>query len=163
MNENGRELNWNDVIEKDSTYTLLEEGDYDFVVKSFERGRHTPSVNGKLPPCNKAILTIEVSNDQQVTQITHNLFLHTSTEGILCAFFTSIGARKHGEKLVMDWNKVTGAHGRCHVIVDTFTKKDGTEGKSNKIARFLEPDEQTSFTQATPATPQAGGWQSGRF
>ena len=161
MSEIGRELGWNDVIEKDSTYTLLEEGDYDFVVKAFERGRHAGSA--KLPPCNKAILTIEVSNDQQATQITHNLFLHTTTEGILCAFFTAIGARKHGDKLVMDWNKVIGAHGRCHVIIDTFTKKDGAEGKSNKIARFLEPDEQTSFTQAAPSTPQVGGWQSGRF
>ena len=161
MSEMGRELDWNDVIEKDSTYTLLEEGDYDFVVKSFERGRHPGSA--KLPPCNKAILTIEVSNDQQAAQITHNLFLHTTTEGILCAFFTSIGARKHGDKLVMDWNKVIGAHGRCHVIVDTFTKKDGTEGKFNKINRFLEPDEQVSFAQAAPATPPAGGWKAGSF
>lgn len=159
MSELGREFDWNDVIEKDSTYTLLEEGDYDFVVKSFERGRHPGSA--KLPPCNKAILTIEVSSDQQATQITHNLFLHSNTEGILCAFFTSIGARKHGEKLVMDWNKVIGARGRCHVIVDTFTKKDGTEGKSNKISRFLEPDEQVSFA-AAPSAP-AGGWKAGSF
>ena len=63
----------------------------------------------------------------------------------------------------MDWSKVIGAHGRCRVFIDTFTKKDGTEGKSNKIARFLEPDEQTSFAQATPSAPPAGGWQSGRF
>lgn len=161
MSETGRELGWNDVIEKDSAYSLLEEGDYDFVVKSFERGRHAGSA--KLPPCNKATLTIEVSSDQQATVIQHNLFLHTTTEGILCAFFTAIGARKHGEKLVMDWNKVVGAHGRCRVFIDTFTKKDGTEGKSNKIAKFLEPDEQTSFVQAAPSTPSAGGYQPGRF
>ncbi len=160
MSEMEREFDWNDVIEKDSIYTLLEEGDYDFVVKSFERGRHPGSA--KLPPCNKAILDIEVSNDQQATQIKHNLFLHSNTEGILCAFFTSIGARKPGDKLVMDWNKVIGAHGRCHVIVDTFTKKDGSEGKSNKINRFLEPDEQVSFA-AAPSAPAAGGWKAGNF
>ena len=47
MSEMERELDWNDEIEKDSDFTLLPEGDYDFTVESFERGRHPGS--DKLP------------------------------------------------------------------------------------------------------------------
>ena len=36
-----REFNWDDTIEKDSTdFVLLQEGDYDFEVESYERARH---------------------------------------------------------------------------------------------------------------------------
>ena len=58
MSEMERELDWNDEIEKDSDFTLLPEGDYDFTVESFERGRHPGS--DKLPACNKAILKLRI-------------------------------------------------------------------------------------------------------
>ena len=54
MSELGRELDWDDSIEKDSDYVLLPEGDYEFVVESVERARHPGS--DKIPPCNKAIV-----------------------------------------------------------------------------------------------------------
>ena len=55
-----RELDWNDTIEKDGDeFVLLPEGDYDFEVISFERGRHPGSE--KLPPCNKATLSIKLT------------------------------------------------------------------------------------------------------
>ena len=44
----GRAFDWNDTIEHDSEFVLLPAGDYDFTVKSFERGRHPGSE--KLPP-----------------------------------------------------------------------------------------------------------------
>lgn len=34
-----RELGWDDNIQKESEFTLLPEGDYDFTVKSFTRGK----------------------------------------------------------------------------------------------------------------------------
>lgn len=49
-----RELEWNDVIEKDGNeYVLLTEGDYDFTVESFDRGI-TTGATSSLPatrPC----------------------------------------------------------------------------------------------------------------
>lgn len=134
---NEREFGWDDVIENDSSYVLLPEGDYDFTVEQFERGRHEGSA--KVPGCPKAILTLRVTGVQGSTTITENLLLHSKMEWKLCQFFTSIGHRKAGEKLRMDWNRVHGARGRCRVYVDTYTKRDGTEGKSNKIDAFLEP------------------------
>ena len=45
-NNEGYELNWDSAIEKDSPeYILLPEGDYDFTVTKFERGRHNGSEN----------------------------------------------------------------------------------------------------------------------
>lgn len=150
----GREFGWDDVIENDSTFELLEEGDYEFVVKSFERARHTPREGGKLPPCNKAVLTIEVSNTAgKRSTITHNLFLHSSCEGMLCSFFTAIGQRKKGEQLRMNWNSVPGSTGRCKVVQK---KNFNNDDKHNEIARFYEPGEK-------PAQAQGFGAQKAGF
>lgn len=130
-----RELDWDDFIEYDGPeFILLPEGDYDFTVKDFERGRFNGS--SKLPPCNKAILTLEIEVPEGRTTITHNLFLHTKTEGLICSFFNSIGQRQKGEKLQMNWSKVVGSTGKCKVGIHSFTKKDGEEGKSNDILKF---------------------------
>ena len=109
MSEIGRELEWDDSIEKDSDYVILPEGDYEFVVESVERARHPGS--DKLPPCNKAIVKLRIDSEYGTAVINHNLFLHTNTEGMLSAFFTGIGQKKKGEKLKMNWDSVTGSTG----------------------------------------------------
>lgn len=145
-NNLGRAYDWNDTIgveEQGSEYVVLPEGDYNFVVKSFERGRHEGSE--KLPPCNKAVLSIEVSDGTNRTTIRHNLFLHSKCAGMLCEFFGAIGQHKHGEQLRMDWSRVVGSSGRCKVIVDSFTsRKTGEILKNNKIRRFYEPAAQAA-------------------
>lgn len=153
----GREFGWDEVIEHDSEeFELLPEGDYDFEVLSFERGRHNGSE--KLPPCNKAILKIRVTGNGKTSTITHNLMLHSKTEGLICAFFVGIGQRKRGEQLRMDWNKVPGSKGRCKVGIRTFkSNKTGEEMKSNEIKRFYDPAE-TRSTPA-PAAPAASTTQ----
>lgn len=136
----GRELGWGDAIEHDgSDFTLLEPGEYPFRVVKFERKRFGGSA--KLPACNQAALTLDVGDAEASTTITHNLFLHSKTEGLLCAFFRSIGARKHGERIVMDWSKVPGATGRCKVGRREFAGKDGTMKQANQVEKFLDPGE----------------------
>lgn len=139
-----RELEWNDTIEKDSDFIILPEGDYSFTVESFERGRHNGS--DKLPPCNKAVLMIKITAPEGETTIKHNLFLHTKTEGMLSAFFSSIGQKKKGEKLAMNWNTVTGATGRCMVGIHEFTGDDGNTKKYNQIIRFYPKEDAKTFT-----------------
>lgn len=144
-----REFDWNDTIENDSSFVLLPEGIYDFVVTKFERGRHTGS--DKLPPCNKAILTLVFDMPEYGrVEIKHNLFLHTKCEGMLCEFFTAIGLRKHGERLQMDWNKVLGTRGKAKVYIEKWKSDKGNDMESNKIKKFIEPEETataaTSFT-----------------
>ena len=144
MND-GRELGWDDQIENDGPdFVTLPEGDYDFEVVSFERGRHNGS--DKLPACNKAIVSIKVTGKEGTTTIKHQLFLHTITEGLLCAFFVGIGQRTHGEKANMNWNKVIGSKGRCKVYIDKWiSNKDGKELTSNKISKFYEPTSQPAM------------------
>lgn len=145
---NERELGWDDEIEKESEFVLLPEGDYNFVIDSFTRGRHPGSA--KLPACNKAELEITVDDGKgNRGTIFHNLFLHTKTEGMLSAFFIAIGQKKHGEPLRMNWNAVIGAKGRCKVIVDKWTNDKGEERSNNKIQKFYEPSEPT-VSSTTP-------------
>lgn len=149
---NERELNWDDEILEESSFTLLPEGDYDFVVNSFKRGRHPGSA--KLPACNKAELEITVDDGKgNKGVIFHNLFLHTKCEGILSAFFIAIGQKKHGEPLRMNWNAVIGAKGRCKVTIDKWTGNDGTEKQNNKITKFYE----------LSAAPQTTNFKAGTF
>lgn len=130
--ENEREFGWDDEIAKDSEFILLPEGDYCFKVKGFERGRHTPTGAGKLPACNKAIITIDIPTDEGVASIKHNLFLHSSTEGLLSAFFGAIGFKKKGEPLKMDWNKIVGEIGICKVQIREYNGN-----KFNDVKRMI--------------------------
>ena len=147
--ENDRELGWEDPIENDGPdFEILPKGDCDFEVLSYERGRHPGSE--KLPPCNKAVLSVKLTSPAGQTTVKHNLFLHTKTEGMLCAFFAAIGQRQHGQKMTMNWNKVPGSKGRCKIDIRTFKKDNGEEQKYNEIKKFYEPKADTGPAQFTP-------------
>jgi hypothetical protein len=145
----GREIGWDDPIENDGPeFVILPAGDYDFEVVKFERGRHSGSE--KLPACNKAVVSIRIEGKEGVTVIDHKLFLHTKTEGMLCAFFIGIGQRKHGERVTMNWNQVVGAKGRCKLGTREWTNDKGEKLIFNDIKKFYEPEE------AQPATFSPG-------
>lgn len=142
--DNGRELDWNDTIEKDSSdFITLPEGDYDFMVEGFDRARHNGSDN--LPPCNKAILKIRIDDPAGTVIVTHNLFLHTKVEGLISAFFSSIGQKKKGEQLRMNWALVPGARGRLKLGIRKY-QKDGEDRTINEIKKFYPKEVTPSFT-----------------
>lgn len=134
-----REFGWDDTIENDGKFITLPDGDYNFTVVDFERGRHNGSPN--LPACNKAVIHLVIESPQGRIPVKENLFLHTKCEGILCSFFTSIGQRKHGEKLQMNWSKVIGAKGRCKLGTRTWTKNDGETATANEVKKYYAPEE----------------------
>lgn len=139
-----RELGWDDEISREGgEFLLLPEGDYNFVVESYERARHPGS--DKLPACNKAILHLRVTAPEGEIHLEHNLFLHQRTEGFLSEFFTSIGLKKPGEPLRMNWNQVLGCTGRLKLGVHTWRTKDGEERKSNQVKKFY-PKAASNFT-----------------
>jgi len=142
-----RELGWDDTITKDSKeFILLPEGDYDFEVIEVERQRYEGGE--KLPPCNKAVVYIKIETPEGLTTIKNNLYLHTKTEGLISAFFHSLGMKKKGEPLRMNWAKVMSAKGRCKI--SQYVSNDGNT--YNEVKRFLPADEQ-----------DASGWQPGKF
>lgn len=142
-----REFGWEDeIMEEGSEYTLLKEGDYKFTVKSFERGRHNGSE--KMPACNKAILNIEVDGGNGETVfVNHTLFLHSKSEKSLSNFFLSVGLKKKGEPLRMNWNAVPGATGRCHITPREYNGK-----QYNNIKYFIAPDENKPTASFVPGS-----------
>lgn len=159
-NEQGYELDWDGVIEKDGLeFVTLPAGTYQFVVNSYSRAHHTPKPTGKLPACKMITLDVEFDGGALGNvNINHSLFLHSSTEGFLSAFFTSIGLKQPGERTKMDWNAVPMARGRAKLKVERYTK-DGEERSINKVDQFLafDPSKMGAPVAAyAPPQPVAG-------
>lgn len=156
-----REFGWDDVIEKDGgDFVLLPEGDYNFTVSKFERGRFNGSE--KMPPCNQAKLELTIHSPEHGDVIVfHNLFLHSKTEGLLSNFFSGIGQKKKGEKLKMNWSTVVGSKGRCKIKENKYTTSKGKERVNNQVQKFYPYEEvfgsqpqQQSYQQPAPPQPQ---------
>ena len=159
MAEFERELNWDDEISNETgDYEPLPEGDYQFTVSKIERARSQGK--GKLPPCNMAKVTLTVHGAEYDRDITVNLVLHSSLEWKLSQFFLSIGLKKHGEPLRMNWAGAIGKAGNCHVTIREYKRNDGSTGTANDIANFyaydevvnvIQPVRQSAPQYATPA------------
>ena len=121
MSENEeRVLGWDDEISNDDQggFEAVPPGTYPFEIVNLRRAQHQPSSAGKLPACPKAELTVRLYlQNGDYVDVKHNLFLHSRCEGMLCAFFLSIGHRKHGEPLRPDWTRVIGSRGWCKVAI----------------------------------------------
>ena len=155
------ELGWDDEIQNEGGYEVLPEGDYTFRVEKFERARHAGSE--KIPPCNKAIITLSVFNESGSGSLQTNLFLHSKFEWKLCQFFTAIGQRRPGEAIRMNWQMVPGSTGRCHVGVRKWTDRDGRERESNEVAEFYQQEEEPLPPQWQNSAPAPGGYVPGQF
>lgn len=135
-------LSWDGYVSSDGEgFTLLEPGDYDFVVTDFERSR---SQKTDMP---MAIITLEVGNEiDERTQITDYLVLQDTAEWKISQFFRSLDLKKKGESVHIDktFEKSVGMSGRCKVVQEEYINKDGEKRKSNKIKRYLEPSRKNS-------------------
>ena len=160
-----REFGWDDEIQNDGNpFQVLPEGDYTFDVEKFERARQ--NATDKMPACNKAVLTLSLSNAEAKGTLKTNLFLHSRYEWKLCQFFKAIGQRQHGEAMRMNWNAVPGASGTCRVETRPWKDRSGKEREGNEIAEFYDPQERP-VQPPEPPTPGAssapGGYTPGQF
>lgn len=144
-----REFGWDDTIQKDSEFVFLPDGLYYFTVKSYDRGRHTPNPQnpGKLPACPKATVHLTIVANEGETELRHNLFLHSSTEGMLSAFFGSIGQKRKGEPLRMDWNAIIGKVGVCKV-----GSREYNGNKYNEVKGMIYAED-VDYTKVLNAQP----------
>lgn len=132
-------LSFDDEIADDGqSNILLPEGDYVFEVANVERGRFPGGA--KIPECNKVSLTLDVKTEQGTAKVWCDLILHRSVEWKISAFFRSIGLKKRGEPLKMDWNKAFGAQGKAHMKPRTYKNSSGEEKTVNDVERFLDWD-----------------------
>lgn len=148
----GREFGWDDEINEDpKEFITLVPGEYQFTVTEVEKSRYEGGE--KLPPCPMAIVTCKISTPQGDAFIKNRLYLHSKTEGLLSSFFASIGLKKKGEPLRMQWNKVIGATGRAKVGIRQYQGND-----YNDIKSFLAPDGYNN-----PAAGQQQSWGQGKY
>ena len=90
-------FDWDDVLTKDDPVSekriVLEEGDYNFLVTKFERGRFPG--NDKLPAAHKASITVQVNSKEGLVNYNFDILL-IKLEGFekrLYGFFRSIGQK----------------------------------------------------------------------
>ena len=159
-------LDWDDAIENDGQeFVTLEEGDYNFTVTGFERGRFPGGP--KIPACNKATITLAVETPEGRASVKFDLILYRTLEWRISSFFRCIGQKKHGERVTMDWTKVIGSKGRAHFKPRTYTDRDGNERQANDVDRFYDyedkffPEEQAWVKEAEKAEPES--WEQGTF
>ncbi len=151
------EIGWGDQIVADGgEFLLLDEGDYDFTVTAFERGRFPGSA--KIPACNKAVLTLTVQTQKGEANAKYDLILWSSLEWKISEFFRSIGQKKSGEAFVPRWNEVVGSKGRAHFKPRKYLK-NGEERQVNDISKFYDAPQ----TQQNYASAPQSGWQQGKF
>ena len=136
------ELDWDAEIRDDSNgYAPLPDGDYIGRVLTVERDRHNGSP--KIPPCPKAVVKLLLQERPGRTrEMTMNLFLHSKMEWKLSEFFRSIGQKKYGERLRMDWAAVPGSRIRVHVSTKK-SKNAGEEREFTNVDKCYDYDEKS--------------------
>ena len=141
--DNGRELGWEDSIVNDGQdFEPITEGDYSFMIEKVDRS--SSKGEGKLPPCNMAVVYFIVHAPDKDVTIRENYILHTSLEWKLSELFRGIGLKKKGEELRMNWSQVPGAKGRCKVTIVPGAKNP--DQKFNRIQRVYDIEEGQKFT-----------------
>ncbi len=143
MAEEVKVYDWDDEIEDDGEqrdFVTLEEGDYEFEVYKFERGHYTPKAGAKTPACNQAMMTLKITSDDGDCYITDNFPLASTMVWMASAFFRSIGMKKHGEKLKMQWSESIGKKGKAHITKTTGSKENVF---FNNVGKYIDPVAQT--------------------
>lgn len=134
--ELGKELSWEDEIKNEGNeYEPLPDGEYEFTVRSLERGRFPGSE--KMAACNKATLDLLVKGaDGKEYHVFDDLILNSKMEWKLSQFFLSIGQKKKGEPLRPRWNEVVGSTGKFSVYINDY-EKNGQKRRNNKVNEYL--------------------------
>ena len=147
MNEDlGTGLDWNAEISKESEFELLPPGTSDFTVEDMQRGEFQGSQ--KMSRCYKADLKLRVSDPTtgKSGRVFDTLYLNSKAEWRLSQFFTSIGQKKHGEPLRMDWNKVVGSTGKLKLTINKYTSsRTGEDRENNRVSEYLAPAVQKAW------------------
>ena len=129
-------IGWDDDIYADEPeYKLLDDGDYDFTVESFERTMYGGSE--KLPECMKISVTFVCTNGVDTGKVIENFYLAKKSEWRIGAFLTSVGLKTKNEATKPSKiGQSIGLTGRCKVTTRKWTGNDGNEKSSNSIREF---------------------------
>lgn len=130
-------LGWDDTFTCEDTpeYILLDPGEYEFTVKSFERGYYNGSDDGKNKACPMAKLHLEVVTPKGTARVDDTIFLKMRSKWKIDAFFRCLGLAKVGQAYTPNWNSVAGMQGLARI------KSVERKGKKyNNIDRYIYPE-----------------------
>ena len=132
------ELEFGGAVTKESQFTDIPDGEYDFRVEKIERARHPGSE--KIPACGKMVAHLTVTlPDGGTAKLQENFVLWDTLEWKLSQFFICIGLKKKGEPLpACDWiAEIPGRTGRAKIKRQP-DRNDPTKSYSH-VDTFLEP------------------------
>lgn len=124
-------IDWNSVIDDDGI-TTLEPGEYAFRVKGY-----TKSLTQAGDPMAKVNLII--SSPRGETEVMDNIVLKETTVWKISSFFRSVGMKKHGQPMKIDFDGAIGKSGRLTLYIDEYTTKNGRTIKTNRVDEYLDP------------------------
>lgn len=153
MLDENRPIGWDEdfIVQEESEFVTLEEGDYDFEIVNFERTQYSGSE--KVPPCMRLDVKLRVTDGIKTATITEKIFLIKKFEWKLSDLLASVGLAKTKDaaRPAMIQQSI-GLKGRCHV-----TKTEGTKSGTffNNVSKFHRKAENqlSGFTPAPSATP----------
>ena len=139
-------------------FILLPEGDHYFTVTQIERSRYTPKPSSKIGSCIQVTVTLRVTDPQigKPVDLKHNLYMWSSTLGMIAQYYDAIGIHKKGMPLTFDWRPEThiGKTGKLKIAHRSYKASNGEDRVTNDIKK-LYPKEDTAPQQSAPA------WQKG--
>lgn len=137
-----KELGWEDVIQNDGQdFEPVPAGDYEVTIEKWERSR--TKGEGKLPPCNMAVVYFTIHAGNRDVPVRENYVLHSSLEWKLSELFRGVGLKKKDEPLKMNWGMLPGRKARAKVGIQPGIKDPSKQ--YNHIEK-LYPYEPPKFT-----------------
>ncbi len=136
-NTNLSSAGWNwELKTDDEGPQLIAPGTYPARISWLEQGDFLG--RAKMPPCPKAVLTLMIDTGEGAQELKTTLLVHPRMEWKLSEFFRSIGRKRHGEPLKMDWEGLVGLPLLVRVNHRSYIDSSGEQRTVNNIERFLD-------------------------
>lgn len=137
---NGYELDWDSSIDQDEQqYTVLDEGDYDFVVDHIDK-TFVGDGSEKYKGAKMAVVYFNIQTNAGDVSVRENFILHSNFVWKIGSLLVSTGLKKKGEAISGNyWSRLPGTRGRCRIVQNESKRQPGQ--KFNNIQTFYEPSD----------------------
>jgi len=132
-----RAVDWDEAITWDGSpeYIVLSPGNYEFMVKSYERGHYDGNPDKGKKPCNTVKVTVAVNTEQGEAYATTTFFLKANQMFLVGNFFGCIGIAEKGKSFVPNWEQAVGCKGMAK-----FTNREYNGNTYNNVSRWIQPE-----------------------
>lgn len=141
MAEEAKVYGWNDRVADeggDGNYKTIAPGTYPFKVLKLEKEYFDGSA--KLPPCPKAVYTLQVGLGEVSRHLDLHLMLVSSMGWKIHRFFEACNLKTPGDKDFQPrWDEAVGCTGWLELGKRKYTDKNGEEKETNDVKEWVLP------------------------